>query len=267
MKTNKTDAMLFKVIRVMRQKGMLSVLWVAVFALILAVFAPVIWADEGDDDDDRNNKSTIPFADAQIIFETNFTDGDTGIQISLDGEPWEKVEVKGPDKRLVEVENKGNLRRFGLTELFFESNEPNYEELPLADILALFPPGIYKFKGRTVEGDELVGEAELSHLLPCGPEVEVAVGGSEDVTISWEPVTRKIDPATESCVEAPVTIEGYEIIAENDDGTFTVELPGDATSVTVPPEFLQPSTDYKFEVLAIEANGNQTITEDEFSTP
>jgi hypothetical protein len=37
--------------------------------------------------------------------------------------------------------------------------------------------------------------------------------------------------------------------------------------VTVPPEFLKPGTAYKVEVLAIAENGNQTITESEFSTP
>jgi hypothetical protein len=46
-----------------------------------------------------------------------------------------------------------------------------------------------------------------------------------------------------------------------------VKLPN-VTKVTVPPEFLEPNTDYKFEVLAIEAGGNQSITEGEpFSTP
>jgi hypothetical protein len=35
----------------------------------------------------------------------------------------------------------------------------------------------------------------------------------------------------------------------------------DPQSVTVRPEFLEPGAEYKFEVLAIEAGGNQTITE------
>ncbi len=36
--------------------------------------------------------------------------------------------------------------------------------------------------------------------------------------------------------------------------------------MTVPPEFMDPGTEYKYEVLAIEASGNQTITEREFET-
>jgi hypothetical protein len=36
--------------------------------------------------------------------------------------------------------------------------------------------------------------------------------------------------------------------------------------VTVPAEFIQANADYKFEVLAIEQSGNQTISENSFKT-
>jgi len=45
-----------------------------------------------------------------------------------------------------------------------------------------------------------------------------------------------------------------------------VHVPGTITSVPVPPEFLEASTKYKLEVLAIEASGNQTISELSFKT-
>ena len=38
------------------------------------------------------------------------------------------------------------------------------------------------------------------------------------------------------------------------------------TSVTIPPEFMEPGMDYKVEVLAREESGNKTITEVEFET-
>jgi hypothetical protein len=47
---------------------------------------------------------------------------------------------------------------------------------------------------------------------------------------------------------------------------FSVDLPSTDTSVTVPSEFLEPGTDYKFEVLAVADNNNQTIHEGTFST-
>lgn len=258
--------MISKVSGSIQYKRMLSVFLVALAVLILGLSAPVSWAHEGDDDE--GDKATIPLADAKIIFETNFTDRDTGIQISVDGEPWKKVQVKGPDNELLKVEGKGNLKGFGLTEMFFESNEPNYDDLSLAEILSLFPAGVYEFEGKTVEGDKLEGKATLSHALPCGPEVSAAVGGADDVTINWLPVTSTLDPAKGACAEppVPVAIDSYHVIVENDH-TFTIDLPGDATSVTVPPEFLEPGTAYKVEVLAIAENGNQTITESEFSTP
>lgn len=251
--------MFSRVTGVTRHMPIVSAFLVALVALILGATAPEGWAK-------GNAKEEIPFADASIIFETNFTDKDTGIQISLDGEPWQEVEVKGPDGNIVKVKNKGILEEFGLTELFFESNEPNYADLPLAEILALFPTGEYEFEGKAVEGDKLVGEAELTHNLPCGPEVSVdVVGGSDEVTISWtSPVTLTIDPVTETCTEPaePLVIEGYQVIVENDH-SFSIELPHDATSVKVPPEILVSGT-YKVEVLAIEESGNQTITETEF---
>ncbi len=238
-------------------------------AMLAVTLAVGTFAQDARADDDDEGDEVIPFSDVGIIFETNFTDRDTGIQISLDGEPWKEIEVEGPDGKLVEVENDNNLEKFGLTELFFESNEPNYDDLPLAAILALFPEGDYEFEGETVEGDELVGEATLTHVLPCGPDVSAIVSGADDVTITWERVTTVIDPSTEMCmpdIYGELTIEGYQVIVENDN-TFQVTLEPDEMEVTIPPQFLDSGTEYKFEVLAIEESGNQTITESEFETP
>jgi hypothetical protein len=35
--------------------------------------------------------TTIPFADARLKIELNATDGDAGLQVFLDGEPWKAV--------------------------------------------------------------------------------------------------------------------------------------------------------------------------------
>jgi hypothetical protein len=51
--------------------------------------------------------------------------------------------------------------------------------------------------------------------------------------------------------------------------SFEVTVPGSATSLTVSPEFVAslPSGKVLFEVLAIDASGNQTITESSFVKP
>jgi len=45
-----------------------------------------------------------------------------------------------------------------------------------------------------------------------------------------------------------------------------VNVPGDVTEFTVGAEFLTPGTEYEFEILAIEMNGNATISVGEFVT-
>ena len=72
-----------------------------------------------------------------------------------------------------------------------------------------------------------------------------------------------MDPVT---TPTGIAIASYEVVIEQEDRTFDVTLPGTATSVTIPPEFLQPGTAYPFEVLAKAQNGNQTITGSAFST-
>jgi len=47
---------------------------------------------------------------------------------------------------------------------------------------------------------------------------------------------------------------------------FSVNLSSAITNVTVSPEFIQGNAEYAFEVLAIEASGNQTISEGTFKT-
>ena len=239
------------VIGMMRYMRMLPIFLLAVAALVLGAAPPEAWAK--------------PFSAAKIIFEVNATDADAGIQVFLDGEPWKVVKIFNPDnEQIFKVLGTGNLGMFGLTELFSESNEPPFEEVSLAEVLAMFPAGKYRFEGTTVGGASLKSMATLSHVIPCGPEiVSEDTLPFDEAIIGWTPVTNELDPATEECGESTdLEIVGYQVIV----GTFQVTLPASATQVTVPPEFLEPNTVYLFEVLAIEASGNQTITEGSFET-
>ncbi|MFN2431469.1 MAG: fibronectin type III domain-containing protein [Gemmatimonadota bacterium] len=206
----------------------------------------------------------VRFAVTEIRIEVNATDGDAGIQVDLDGEAWREVTIFSPDgRRLLVVGAEGNLEKLGLTELFFESEEPSFDELPLRDLLRMFPEGEYRFVGRTVEGERIVGVATLTHDIPAGPVILSPREGQrvdpDHTVIVWVPVTRP----------QGIEIVRYQVIVEREEPTplqFSVDLPASVTSVTVPPEFLQPGTEYDFEVLAIEAGGNQTITESSFET-
>ncbi len=81
----------------------------------------------------------------------------------------------------------------------------------------------------------------------------------DNTVLEWEPVA---DPAGSMIV-------AYEVVVSQESGThreLILEVGSETTSVTVPAEFMESGTSYKFEVLAIESSGNQTISEREFET-
>ncbi|MBI4461921.1 MAG: fibronectin type III domain-containing protein [Acidobacteria bacterium] len=231
-----------------KYRQMLTVLLAVV--VTLSVTAPKLWA--------------IAPPEAKIIIELNATDEDVGIQIFFDGPGWMRLEVFDPDGwRIFDVSASGSVQMQGVTELFFESEEPSLEELPLDDFLTRFPEGQYTFVGVTLNGQILKGKATLTHNIPDGPVIsspqEGGVVDPNNTVIEWMQVA---DPPGSKIV-------GYQVIVERAKPTlavFSVDVSPTTTSVTVPPAFMEPHTNYKCEVLAIEASGNQTISEREFKT-
>jgi hypothetical protein len=255
---------------------LLTFFLVAVVALIFTV--PIASAGHGHE--------KVELDDATIIVEVNATDGDAGFQIFLDGEGWKRVSIYDPNwRQIFKVKTRGGVREIGGgTELFLETAEPEFETPDeLQELLDLLPPGDYRFYGRTVEGDWLHGTAELTHNIPCAPElVQPAEVDPEEqepnvvpepVNISWEEVENLLGPDPDEpeevgCTEEEAEIVGYQVIVEDEEAgqEFNITLPADATNVTVPDEFTLPNRVYKFEVLAIEDSGNQTIAESFFCT-
>lgn len=244
----------------------------ATLMLVGAVVAPAAALAKPETQDDRPSRHgpIVPIADARIKFEINSTDEDGGIQVFLDAEPWRSMSILDPDGHLVyRTSTRGNVGQLGGTELFLETGEPPFEELSLEELLELFPEGEYQFRGRGLEGERLVGSAHLTHNLPDGPTLVSPLEGGPpqdpgNTTITWEPV----GPANGS------PIIGYQVlVVQPDTGltalpkiTLDVMMPPTATSLAIPPGFLQPSTEYEWEVLAIEEGGNQTLSSSFFTT-
>jgi hypothetical protein len=195
-----------------------------------------------------------PFDEAQLFFEFNSTDNDLGVQLFLDGEAWNALQIIDPrGRKILNIRAQGRLGKLGLTELFWESDEPSPEE-----VLDLFIEGEYIVVGRTVEGERLKSTAELSHDLPAPPVILVpSAPGAEldpdNAVVRWEAIPG---------------IESLEIIVENEEAgdEMLVPLSAGATSLHIPEEFLDPDTEYKVEVIAIGENGNKTISERVFVT-
>lgn len=229
--------------------------FVLAVALLLIVGVPVvIWAVEKED--------PVEFKEARLRVEINATDGDAGLQIDLDHEPWQSLRLETPDGRtILDVQNRGVLEGYGLTELFSESSEPPFTEFPLDEFESLFPEGIYTFTATTVDGTPVRSTFELTHAFPAGPEilspVEEATVTSDRLVVEWDPGDQPED----------VEIVAYEVLVvdeENPRHELDLFLGPEARSLTVPVEFLE-SGEYKVEVLAIEAGGNQTLTEVAFT--
>ena len=250
-----------------RHMRMLPVILVAVVALSLGVIACT------------NDGEEIELAEAKIFFEYNATDLDLGIHVFFDAEGWEEMKVRGPDGTIFEVESEGSLEQIGSTEVFTESAEPELDEENLeesiAEFLALFPEGEYRFDGETIEGDRLVGTRVLTHDLLAAPglvfpdpEQEENVADPEATVIEWRNTSEGRDPE----------IVRYQVVVEfEEEGTervfeFIVDILADpeavTQSVTVPAEFFEALEDlegeFKAEVVAMEAGGNATISEQEF---
>jgi len=203
----------------------------------------------------------IPLDEAYLYFELNDTDGDLGIHGKADGDAWKRMKIEAPNERtLLDIRVKSKLRRQGLTELFFESSEPTFDELDPEVFFARFPEGVYEWEGVTIEHEEIEGEMFLSHIIPAAPVV-ASVGGAEDnpgfeiedgelgkacweevdtlddgsVVIVWEEVTEShfdkwSNPGNEPLeneVKVPLGSMGdigeivyYEFVAEIDDSEF-----------------------------------------------
>ncbi len=247
-------------------------------ALALAA-APEARAQDGDE---------IPFDEAEIFFELNNTDGDLGIHGKIDGGPWTHIAIEDPnERRMMEVRAKGRLKNQAVTELFFESAEPPFDELDPEDFFARFPEGTYEVEGLSQDGEELESETEVTHTMPAPPEPTVngelmaevcdeenpdydatVVTAGNPVVINWPAVVIS-HPDLGTFPQVPVVIHNYELVVETEleiggedfVTVFSIILPPGTMSMTVPAEFIALSDTFKYEVLAREESFNQTAVE------
>ena len=204
------------------------------------------------------------FDEAYLYFELNDTDGDLGIHGKVDGGPWKKVEIEGPDDRtLLKIRARSGLARQGMTELFFESAEPCFpsnpeceDPLDPARFFARFPEGAYEWEGMTTSYEEIEGEVYLSQRIPAAPVVSSVgddlapaddecwdPGDVDAVEISWLPVTHT-HASLGADTGAPLgdnKVLYYEFVAEIDgtDYQATALIPPSINSWTISEEFIE----------------------------
>ncbi len=249
--------------------GLLVLFLMAIASITLAVATPSVWAAE--------------FSEAELFLELNDTDGDLGIHASIDGGPYSRLEIEDPNERVILlIRAQGKLARHGLTQLFFESAEPSFDELDPEVFFQRFPEGEYEISAIPLEGMELESTVELSHVL-AAPVGNVMVNTepaaencddlplpsvSEPVIIDWDAVTHSHPDFGD---QVPVEIVRYQFFVEQGDLKFSADLLPDTVDVTefqVPSEiFALGDTDepFKFEIIARTATNNNTAIESCFT--
>lgn len=213
------------------------------------------------------------FEQAELFLELNDTDGDLGLHAAIDGETWTQLSIKAPDDRtMLQVVTRGRLRAHGMTELLFESAEPSFDELAPEEVLRRFPEGKYEIEARLQEGGTIQSNAVLSHVL-AAPPGNIRVSGvpaaescdapvlpivTAPVTIDWDPVTTHHPTIGR---RGAVKITGYQLFVERGDAKLSLDLPPTITEFEIPPAITSLGDEFKFEIIARTAAGNNTAVE------
>lgn len=240
----------------------LPVFGMTMAALTLAAAAPAAWA--------------VKFPEAELFFELNDTDGDLGIHSSIDGPAWEELTITDPNKHtILSLRPEGRLRRQGLTQLFIESAEPTFAELAPEKFFRRFPEGAYVVRARTLDGGQLRSTMRPSHVMPARPG-NINVNGvpsadcnvtpfptvSAPVLVDWDAVTTSHPQIGES---GPVEIVRYQFfVGDQQDITdfdVSINLPPSETQFQIPAAILALATNFKYEIIARTASGNNTAVE------
>jgi hypothetical protein len=219
--------------------------------------------------------SAAELEEAQLYFELNDTDGDLGIHGLIDGGPYVLLEIEDPYERtILKVTASGRLARQGLTELFFESAEPPFDELAPEKFFLRFPEGEYEIEAITSKGKELESTVELSHVM-AAPVDNVTISGipaaedcdadplpsvSEPVVIDWDPVTES-HPEIGKEGDVEIVLYQFFVEREDEDVKFGVDLPPSVTHFQVPSEIIALGDEFKFEIIARTETGNNTAVE------
>ena len=198
-----------------------------------------------------------PFDTAEIYVERNATDGDTEIVIEAVGgdEGLCHFRVIAPGGREIFHFDSNDRSTGGLREFLVESPEP-----PGDAILAAYPEGLYRFRGRTCEGQGFAGADWLAHRVPAAtvitsPPADSEVDGDNGVVIAWS--------AVPGVAEYILELENE---SANPEQSLTLNLPADTTRFRVPAHWIANGAEYQVGVATVARNGNVVFTEIQFTT-
>ena len=236
-------------------------MFLPIFGSMVASVAYTTLAHASDPDANQSrawvsevSKEAQPFEDAEIFAVLSATDEDAQIFILTGSEiPIQSMKIRGPDDEVKHEVKFRDRENIGQADVSFETPEPSLEELQKG-----YPEGEYFFSGRGTDGTKLFSIAQLSYEFLDAPVIVFPSEGDTGVsTVGLMLIWNQI-PDAEAI--------RLEVEDEEDGVAFKIDLDGDATSFVVPDNFLMPETVYVFDIKAIAENGNQTVSDVEFTT-
>ncbi len=196
----------------------------------------------------------LPFDKAAIFVETNATDGDAEVVVSVDAEGGlERFRIVSPCHQTVLDLRSNHTDDVGIRKIALETPEPL-----LAVVLQAYPEGWYTFIGRSTTGQQLRSVVWLSHDLPPAPVITSPLDGATNVPVSGARTTWTGAAGTDGFF--------YELESDDLGIDLKANLPAGTTSLGIPGGFLAPDSEYHFGLGARGSNGNLTVVEISFTT-
>jgi hypothetical protein len=209
---------------------------------------------EGRARGERRHRQMTEELSIDMFYQYSATDDDAEVTIDIESDTAiDHLTILAPDGHTVaRVQSRDRL---GLREIEVESDEPSVEKVQRA-----YPEGVYRFRGRAVNGARLSGTSELTHDVVAAPDF-----------FNFSPCDEEVDPTTAVTI-AWNTVAGadggYEIIIEQDDtgANLRITRSADSTSFVIPDGFLESGLEYEIEMKAVIAEGNKTSASCQFTT-
>ena len=222
---------------------------VIVSALLLAAGNQIRHAD-------AKSAKTHAFPVASVHFEQNASDKDVEVVFAVKGQDDGLVELKvvSPDGRTVIDFTAPDPSTLGLRQFRIETPEPR----DVQALKAAYPEGTYKFSGKTVSGDILVGQSKLSHRLPTPVTFKSPAPGAKGVPIRNFVVSWGTVPG--------VAFYTLELEQDEQNLKITATLPASSASFALADGILLPGKEYQLGIGAVGADGNVSVVETSFTT-
>jgi hypothetical protein len=188
-----------------------------------------------------------------MVLEYTVTAGEAVVLLEAEAEEaLSRIEIRTPRGDPILRLRAEDGRRIALQGFVLETAESE-----LGELFANYPEGIYDIRAGTVDGQDLLGSAELSHELLAPPVVLYPYEGALDVPHDDLVVNWIRDPEA----------RGYRVILEQGESDgLSVLLGPEADSFRVPDGVLRPHMRTLVEVGAIGPNRNCTLVEVLFRT-